>query len=919
MKKSLKYAAIIVAGVVAILVLLPILFPEKVTENLKKVLNNSLNTQINFEKMSVSFFRHFPQLTVSLNDFSATGSAPFSADTLISGKELGFGVNLLSLFSDNIKISAIYLTDARIKIERDSLGNGNFMVMKESADSTSSDKASATSDKASAASDKSSAAADIERIILKNCSITLNDSPSGAQSSIEGIDFKGRASYMADIFKIRSSMSAESVSFSYASQQYVSNKRVTIDSEFSYDLAKSLLIFSSKSASINKMPLLFGGEVEMSGEKVRTDITVTAPETALENYFSLVPQQYSQWYSDTKFKGKGAAEIKIAGTFDDSLGTAPDMSMMIFIKDGYILHKAAKIPLEKINLSVSLAIPSLNPDNTIIDIKSSSFKIGNGETNIDLSVQGLKLPQIKANIKSAINLGELSKSIGLPGYDLKGELNLNAIADGKLDTKSDIIPVTDVAISFKNGFIQTPFYPQPIDKINLEGVIKSQNGTLSDLKVLLNPLTFVFEGKPFDLKADLLDFANLKYNIKAKGEVDLKRIYQVFAINGISLVGELNADLTLIGSQLDLIKGRYEKLDNEGRLTLSAFMFRNENYPFPFFIPEAEVVFDKEKAILNKMKIMYNANTFIVDGYTKNYIGYSVLGQMLEGDVKISSDRVNIDDFMSLTKVISDSTANSQSVSAPTGVVMIPRNLNVKMSANIKEVEYSGNKISSLTGAVSLKDGKLGLNNTSFKVAGARFKFNALYAPISEKSAEFSLKVKADSFDIKRAHAEIPMFKKMVPSASTVEGLVSLDYALGGKLDDNMSPIMPSLKGDGFIRLDRVKVKGHKILGAVSRATGRDSINNPDLKGVVIKSKIKNNIIKIERTKMKIFGFRPRFEGEASLDGKLNLNFRLGLPPLGIIGIPMTITGTADKPKINLRRGRETDKLEETAIDQEDQ
>lgn len=174
MKKSLKYAAIIVAGVVAILVLLPILFPEKVTENLKKVLNNSLNTQINFEKMSVSFFRHFPQLTVSLNDFSATGSAPFSTDTLISGKELGFGVNLLSLFSDNIKISAIYLTDARIKIERDSLGNGNFMVMRESADSTSSDKASATSDKASASSDKasaasekSSAAADIERIILK--------------------------------------------------------------------------------------------------------------------------------------------------------------------------------------------------------------------------------------------------------------------------------------------------------------------------------------------------------------------------------------------------------------------------------------------------------------------------------------------------------------------------------------------------------------------------------------------------------------------------------------------------------------------------------------------------------------------------------------------------------------------------------
>ena len=32
---------------------------------------------------------------------------------------------------------------------------------------------------------------------------------------------------------------------------------------------------------------------------------------------------------------------------------------------------------------------------------------------------------------------------------------------------------------------------------------------------------------------------------------------------------------------------------------------------------------------------------------------------------------------------------------------------------------------------------------------------------------------------------------------------------------------------------------------------------------------------------MRVFGFRPRIEGQASLDGKLNLRFRLGLPPLG--------------------------------------
>ncbi len=79
---------------------------------------------------------------------------------------------------------------------------------------------------------------------------------------------------------------------------------------------------------------------------------------------------------------------------------------------------------------------------------------------------------------------------------------------------------------------------------------------------------------------------------------------------------------------------------------------------------------------------------------------------------------------------------------------------------------------------------------------------------------------------------------------------------------------------------------------------------------VDIKSSIKNNIITLERFKFKFAGFRPRIEGTTSLDGRLNLKMRLGLPPLGILGIPLTITGNKDNPKIKV--GRQSEDLEET-------
>jgi AsmA protein len=161
------------------------------------------------------------------------------------------------------------------------------------------------------------------------------------------------------------------------------------------------------------------------------------------------------------------------------------------------------------------------------------------------------------------------------------------------------------------------------------------------------------------------------------------------------------------------------------------------------------------------------------------------------------------------------------------------------------------------------------------------------------------------------------MFREMATSAEKASGLVSLQYHVEGRLNDRMEPVYPSIKGQGVVKIDHVKVKGLKLFGAVSKATGKEGIDDPDLKAVVIKSTIANNLITIERTKMKVLGFRPRLEGQTSLDGKLNIRFRLGLPPLGIFGIPMTITGTSDNPVVEMRKGKEGDALEEEKDEEE--
>jgi AsmA protein len=104
------------------------------------------------------------------------------------------------------------------------------------------------------------------------------------------------------------------------------------------------------------------------------------------------------------------------------------------------------------------------------------------------------------------------------------------------------------------------------------------------------------------------------------------------------------------------------------------------------------------------------------------------------------------------------------------------------------------------------------------------------------------------------------------------------------------------------------------MFGAVSRKTGKDAMKNPDLSQVDIKTKIKNNIINIERFKFKVAGFRPRIEGQTSFNGNINIKMRLGLPPLGVFGIPIKVTGTKDNPIVKL--GKQTEDLKQTEYDE---
>ncbi|MBS7787215.1 hypothetical protein KIH23_07885 [Flavobacterium sp. CYK-55] len=899
--KGFKITVLTFLGILLLMFLLPILFPGKVAEEVKKFANEKLDGELNFSEAELSFFNHFPSLTLTLKDFKLNGSAPYRNETLVSAGEIAFGINVKSLiFDSTVKIDKIFLSHALMNVHVNEKGEANYNVYVSEAEKPTS-KDSNTSLK-------------LEKISIEDSHLIYNDQSVKMLVDAKGFNYIGKGDLDQAIFDIYTEAEIDSLNLTYDHKQYLLNKKVKADLITKINTNSLAFVFEQNNLKINKLPVEFTGKFDFLKNGYDMDFSIKSTDSRLNDFFTALPPEYVTWLEKTKVKGSTDIGLSLKGQYIASQNKSPDMNFNMKIRDGHIEYKNAPYPLSNIFLNFDTKIPALNPDRIQVSVDSLFFNVGKDYLKAIVKARGLKKPVIEANLQASLDLKKLDQAAGLQNMDLSGLLKMNVISKGVYNKEQSIFPVTKGTVLLKNARIQTQYYPKPITNINLLASLFNGNGTFAQTQLIINPASFNFEGKPFYLKASFKNFDDVAYNLKAKGSVDLARVYKVFPIEGLDVKGFVKADVAFKGTQSDAVAGRYNKLQNSGTLELKNIRTQSAYLPKPFVINQGVFKFQQDKMFFNNFMAAYGASDFKMDGYLQNVINFVLSDrEVLKGKFNLTSNYIKVDEFMSGTTSESATTKTS-TTQAPaaqqTGVVVIPPNFDLQFTAHAAQVDFQGLNLTQSHGNLSVNKSKLSLQNTGFSIIDCPVNMNAAYVSETPTRAAFDFKIKAEDFDIKRAYDEIKMFREMVSAAEKAQGKVSLDYAVSGKLDGNMQPIYPSIKGGGVLSVRQVKMRGFRMFGAVSDKTHTDAIRNPDLSKVDIKTTIKNNIITIERFKFKVSGFRPRIEGTTSFDGKLNIKMRLGLPPLGIIGIPLTITGTKDAPKVKL--GRKGEDIEET-------
>lgn len=894
--KILKWTGISIASILFLMFIIPTLFPGTVSEQVKIFANKHLAGKLDYKKTHLTFFRHFPSLTVSVDNFLLKGSKPFQNDTLLAAKEVAVGINLKNLiFDGEVKIDEIYVTDAYANVFVNTKGEANYNVYV----AKPSEKPKDTTG--------TGASIKLDLIKLRNWNIKYNDHSARVLVDAKGLNYTGKGGLSEDIFDLTTDLDIDKVDFSLNRIYYAKQKTLHADLITRINTNALTFVLRKNELRINDLPLKFTGFVSILKDGYNLDINAASEKTTIREMISVLPPQYLDWAKDTKIEGNSDLFFSLKGRFSEPKNLKPRLKARLLVKDGFVSNGKAPVPMNNFNMDLNVDLPDLNTNQLGIDLKNMSFDLGpNNNFKAVVKTKGLDEMQINADVKGAVNLQTLSQALGLKDIDVRGLMDTNIKANGIFSLDKKLFPKTKGYLNLKNGWLKTKYYPNPIKDINIVANIINTDGTFKSLGVKLDPFKFDFEGNPVFVNADLQNFEDVLYKVRAKGVLNVGRIYKVFAKKGLDVSGLIMADLSLNGRQSYATTGQYNKLDNKGNLILKNIKATTEYLPKSFYIKEGNFEFENEKMWFRKFFANYGKSDFALNGYLLNTINYFIERKgTLHGKFKLKSRYILIDEFMALKD--GDNSKKSIEVDyakvenpKSSGVVIIPKNLDVSLEADAKNVEFKGLNLNNLFGLASVNKGEVFLKNTSFDVVGSRMKIDARYQDESPLTANYDVALNVLDFDVQRAYNEIDMVREMATAAKNVKGIVSLDYKLKGDFDKNMKPIYPSLEGGGVVNLRDVEVKNLKMLSAVGDNIGAKAFNDPNMKGVNIETHIKNNLIHVDKFTFKVSILRPTISGTTSFNGLLDLRIRVGILPGGLIGFPIVVTGTHEKPKIKI-------------------
>lgn len=487
--------------------------------------------------------------------------------------------------------------------------------------------------------------------------------------------------------------------------------------------------------------------------------------------------------------------------------------------------------------------------------------------------------------------------------DLKtdGKVTLNAFARGSIEGNTKV-PQLEVNLDVKDAMFRYPSLPAGVEKINISALVRNAGGPLDATEISVAPFDFVLADNPFSLNATVkTPVSDPDFHLTARGKLDLGKVKEVYPLDDMQLNGLVQADLEL-GGRLSMVeKEQFEQMQAKGSLRLNQMKLVLKDMP-PVDIQQSVFTFSPRYLQLSETTVNIGKNDLTLDSRFENYLGYALKGSTLKGTLNVSSNHLNLNDFMS-----ADTTAAVAEVPADTaamGVIRVPENIDFQMQAAFRELLFDKMTLTDGKGTLLVRNGTVDMRNLSFNTMGGSVTMNGAYAAPQNKQPELNAAFNMRNISFAQAYQDLGLVQQLAPIFAGLKGNFSGNLQIDTPLDATMSPVMSAVQGKGALSTKDLSLSGVKFIDQVADIVKKPSLKEIKVKDLNIDFEIKDGRVTTKPFDLKLGDYNMNLSGSTGLDQTIDYTGKITMPADGIASklgtVDMTIGGTFTSPKVGI-------------------
>lgn len=394
--------------------------------------------------------------------------------------------------------------------------------------------------------------------------------------------------------------------------------------------------------------------------------------------------------------------------------------------------------------------------------------------------------------------------------EIKGELN------------ETTIPNLDINIMSNNASFKYNTLPKGVKDIVINATIKNTTGNPEGTYVDLKTLNFKIDHDQFKSSALIKNLtSNIAVNANIDGVLNLANLTKAYPIDlENELTGILRARLNTSFDMDAIEKNAYQRIKNNGNLSLEGFNFKSEELLNPVQISMAKIAFTPTVVNLEQFTATTGKSDIQATGTLNNLLGFILSDKNLQGNFNLNSNVFSLNDFMSKESTVNSETDSKTDTNKKAGSnqasIKIPAFLDATVNAKANTVYYDNISLKEVKGQLVIKDQEAKVTNLTSNLFGGNLSFNGLVNTKNDVPT-FSMNLNANQFNIAESFNNLELLQALAPLAKLIEGKLTSAISLSGSLNNDFTPNLATLTGNALAELisTEFKPKNEKVLAAL--------------------------------------------------------------------------------------------------------